>query len=296
MLELPLKLASVMSAYVQKHLRFGSASTKKQYLVTLHNLAKFLGREPMLSDLSDGLVSDMMAWFLSRGRSARGANKVRSNLHCLWSFAARQGWVSKWPDTRKLVEPERIPVAWSREEMRVLFRCLDSQPGEIAGIPAPLWWHGIHAVIWDTGERIGAVMQLRRDRVSLAGSRVTFIAETRKGKRRDRQHQLHPDTVGLLRKIWKPERDLVFPWPFNAYYLWVKYRKLVARAGPPSDRMHRFHCLRKSAASYFEAAGGDATALLDHADRKVTVTHYLDPSIVSRQQPHPSSVLFRPEQ
>lgn len=45
-----------------------------------------------------------------------------------------------------------------------------------------------------------------------------------------------------------------------------------------------FHALRKSHASYLEAAGGDATESLGHSNRRLTQTVYLDASICGDKQ------------
>jgi len=292
--KIPEEVGEVLKVYASKHLRWAAASTVKQYAVTLRNMAKFLGRPAVLSDLTDDTVQDMMAWFLRMGRTPRGANKIRSNLHTLWSFACRMGWMTKWPDSKRLKEPERIPTAWTRDELRSLFEALQLLPGTVGGHPASLWWTALHAVIWDTAERIGAVVRLEWNDVSLSTARVTFRAENRKNKTRDRQHQLHSDTVALLYRLKVPKATLVFPWDMNPFYLWYKYKRILRKAGLPCDRAHSFHCMRKSSASYFEASGGNATELLDHSSRLVTTKHYLDPAVVGRENPAPKDVLFRP--
>ncbi|MCC7421321.1 MAG: site-specific integrase [Planctomycetaceae bacterium] len=290
----PKFLGQLLDAYSAKHLRWAAKSTLKQYTVTLRNVTKYLGRPAVITDLSDDFVQDVMAWFINRGRTQRGANKVRSNLHCLWSFACRMGWLSKWPDSKPLKEPQRIPTAWTRDELRTLFETLALLLGTVGPIPASLWWLALHAVIWDTAERIGAVRQLTWSDISLTTGRVTFKAETRKNKTRDRQHALHPDTVAILGRLKQFGCPIVFPWDRSECYLWLKYKAILKGAGLPHGRGHAFHCMRKSSASYFEASGGDATKLLDHSSRAVTTRFYLDPAIVGKENPHPCEVLFRP--
>lgn len=162
----------------------------------------------------------------------------------------------------------------------------------IHNVPARLWWHALHAVLWDTGERITAVFRLEWSTVDLDSGHVRCPAENRKGGRADRVYRLHPDTVTALQAIYRERNTRVFPWPYTSTYLWRKYGNLLERAGLPSDRAHKFHCVRKSVASYFEAAGGNATELLGHSSRRVT-RRYLDPRVVS--PPQASDVLFRPE-
>ena len=82
----------------------------------------------------------------------------------------------------------------------------------------------------------------------------------------------------------------MFPWPYSYTYLWTEYGRLLRLAGLPSDAKSKFHRIRKTAASYAEAAGGNATAMLRHSKREVTEA-YLDPRICQQQQP--VDVLFR---
>jgi hypothetical protein len=61
-------------------------------------------------------------------------------------------------------------------------------------------------------------------------------------------------------------------------YLWAVFKRHCGRAGVTYRR--GFHAIRKASCSYTAAAGGDATALADHADAATTRRHYFDPSIV----------------
>lgn len=61
--------------------------------------------------------------------------------------------------------------------------------------------------------------------------------------------------------------------------------------GLPDNRLYKFHAIRKSVASHYEAAGGNATELLGHTSRKITRA-YLDPRIVRKKSA--IDVLFRP--
>ena len=67
--------------------------------------------------------------------------------------------------------------------------------------------------------------------------------------------------------------------------------EIMERAGLPNSRLYKFHSIRKSVASYYEAAGGNATELLGHSSRRITKA-YIDPRICCK--PSPVGVLFRP--
>lgn len=286
-------LAAAFEVYCEKRLPMGDDSTFRQFRINLKRFADYLGREPTTADLTDEAIQRVMVGMVKRdGLAARTANKFRDNLLALWRFLCRRGELTRWPEVAALTEPHRDPVAWSREQLKRLFRACSEVDGDFEGVPASLWWHSIHSVGWDTGERIGGLLSLCWCDADLDSRWVTIRAEGRKGRSSDKSSRLHADTARLLAAIRAPHRDLVFAWPYCESYLWTKYGKLLESAGLPNDRRHKFHCLRKSAASYFEAAGGSAQELLGHADGRVTRQSYLDPRVVSGKSA--SDVLFRP--
>ena len=116
-------------------------------------------------------------------------------------------------------------------------------------------------------------------------------AETRKFGLADKMSELPPVAVEALRAIGQPCRDLVFPWPKCESELWTQYGKILKRAGLTRDRKSKFHRMRRSAASHYEAAGGNATELCGHSTRRVTRA-YLDPRIATVVQP--ARLLFTP--
>jgi integrase len=81
-----------------------------------------------------------------------------------------------------------------------------------------------------------------------------------------------------------PRHAKVFHWPYCEKYIWQKYSAVLKAAHLPSGRLDKFHRIRKSVASHFEAAGGNATLLLGHTTRSTTVTSYIDPRICAPEQ------------
>jgi len=286
-----LSLQEFYSVYFEPlKLRSRSDNTRRLYLTSLRSFARFLTRAPNISDLTDDTVNRYLAWFRKLPRAPASVNKERNNLLAIWRFAARKRFVDVWPDVDLETEPKRVPQAWTESELFRLFASIDQEPGMIASIPANDWWKALHLVGWDTGERISALLGVRWDNVDLPGRWVLCNAESRKGKREDRIYRLAEDTVALLRTIHRPF-TFVFEWPYNKNYIWHKYAKILSRAGLPTDRRSKFHRLRRTVASHFEAVGGDATALLGHSRRSIT-ERYIDPRIVQAKQV--SDVLWRP--
>ncbi len=286
---------SLQSFYVDTfqplHLRARSQRTKQLYATTLGNFKKFLQREPDLGDFTDETVSRFLSWFRALGRSPYTVNKERDNLLCLWRFAARKRVVDCFPDVRPDTEPKRIPQAWSKTELQRLFNACKSQTGWIAGVRACDWWIALHHVAWDSGERITAILSLTWPCIDFENNFVLMPAETRKGGLEDRLYKLSKESVEALKTVRQQQQsERVFHWPHSPTYLWDRYKKILKLAALPTDRKSSFHRLRKSVASHFEAAGGNATTLLGHSARKVTEA-YLDPRIV--EQPQAVDRLFR---
>lgn len=268
--------------YAPLKLRGRRLRTFSLYETTLRNFAKYLDRAPLLSDLTDDTVTRYLAWFRARGRAPQSVNKEHANLTAIWRFANRRGVLSSWPTVGRDPEPEREPQAWLESELRRLFAACDKERQLIAKIPGAAWWRALLLVLWDTGERIGAVVSLRWQDVDLSGGWITCLAETRKGGRHDRLYRLAPETIVALKAI-KKAPGLCFPWPYTRTYLWDRLGIICERAGLPSDSRSKFHRIRRTVASYYEAAGGNATELLGHSSRKTTM-RYIDKRIVGTPQ------------
>ncbi len=280
--------------YKPKKLFGKSPETARLYGYTFDYFATFLGREPEITDLTDVSVMGCMDAILQRGLSRRTANKTRDQLCALWRFLARKGILSEWPDVPSFPEPQRSPIAWGRDQLRLLWEMCANQRGEVAGVPASLWWLGIHSVAWNTLERIGAVRFLRKENLLEDCRWAYFPAEVRKGRREDFTSKLDETSSVILREILACNVDspYVFPWNRRPEYLHTRYKLLRKRAGLPTDRFHSFHCLRRTGASFAEAAGVDASKLLGHTSRRTTEKHYLDVRVSGRVQA--CDVLFHP--
>ncbi|MBI2824398.1 MAG: site-specific integrase [Planctomycetia bacterium] len=264
-------------------IRGRSAPTTLQHRIALRHFDRFLNRKATIGDLNNETVTAFGTWLADGTREAITVNKTVEKVLAQWRFYNRRGIVSTWPDVMALPEVERVPEAWLPDELARLFAACKAQEGDIVGVPAGLWWLGLHYAIYDTAERIGAVRAIEWRNVDLAGGWVRFPGGTRKGGKRDIVRRLHPDTVAHLRTMIEPKRECVFPWPWDTSLLYFMYERVLRAAGLPWDRRCKFHKLRRTVASMYHQAGGDPTAFLDHSSRKVTQA-YLDPRIVQTPQ------------
>lgn len=284
-----LDLYALFRSYRSRRLRFASPSTINQFTVSIGNFFSYLGKRPTVMHLRSETVLSAMEWKLNAGCAPATVNKFRANILALWRFALEENLTRARPDVQKVDEPDEIPVIWSASQLRALYDTLQTIPGTYAGAPARAFWLALHGVLWDTGERIGAVLQTRTSDVDLVQRIIVFRGATRKHKKRDRMHPLHPTTCDFLRQIMNGDR--VFPVRYHA--LRLSYRRILVAAGMPRDRKHLFQCMRRTTGSFFEAAGGNATELLDHSSRSITVRYYLNPSL--QPMTGPALMQFRPD-
>jgi integrase len=262
-----------------------SVRTLQLFRYTIKAFGLYLGREPTLGDLQDIVLSNYLQHMIDGKRARASVNKERRQLLALWNFAARRRYVTQFPEVRPVPEPERIPKAWSVEDLqKIAIAC--GMVGEFirpdyGGIPTGLWWTALHAVLWDSGERITAILRLKW--TDLAGEWLTIHAEYRKGSSRSMQVKLRPESVQMLHAMRRGHEEIFF-WPYRqGNYVYVIYKKILKAAGVEHDRYSKFHRMRRSVASHLTAAGANATAALGHANA-ATTARYIDPRIAKPVQ------------
>lgn len=271
-----------------------SDRTIRLYEFTIDAFGDYLGeaegcgfREPTTADLDTLKVAKFLAWRL-RQREPATAAKDRAQLRAIWAWAWNEQveGVTKGPSVRRVVVPERIPEAWLTDEFIRLLAATCDEQGDIGGVPASLWWKGILMLAYESGERISSLLGVKaRD---VRGTLVVFRAEARKGRRRDIVRTISTDTAMLLDRIMQSGSEDVFPFPFHVSTLYNRLDRILKRAGLPHDRKSKFHRIRKTTASFYEAAGGNSQSLMDHASPNTTRRYYHDPRIVKPDTDGPS--------
>lgn len=265
------------------------------YSITLLWFDRFLAtresRAPgpaSLDDLDDLAVASFLRWRATqivRGRRVSPATvaKDRVQLLALWTFAAKKrmktiaGEPVDFPSLPQAKSIHRIPVAYTLDEVKAMIAIARTRVGHTGAVPSGWWWSTILGAAFVTGERIGALRQLRWGQVDLVRRRITFLAETRKGGRADAVRQITPALARELAAHVGAPDELVWPWPLRPLSIYASLKKVCLRAGV---KPRGFHAIRKASASYVAAAGGDASAHLGHGDPTIARDHYLDPRIV----------------
>ena len=273
--------------YKPLRLRGRSPNTFRLYGNTIKQFSKFLEHEATLDDMNDLVVSRYLDW-RSESRSPHTADKERNQLLAMWRCAADRRMIEYRPTIPVTPMPTRIPTAWSIDQLRRLLAVAKVATGSIGAVPSRVFWPALILVLWQSAERIGAIMGCRKS--DYVRPRILVRAECRKGGKRDKLYTFSDQACDLLDILANSgEGDELFSWTKSREYMWPCFGALVEQAGIPGGKRAKFHQLRRSAATHFAASGGDPVALLDHSSPKTTKA-YLDPRYVDTG-PKPCDVL-----
>ena len=143
-------------------LRHKSPKTVYKYRLEIQRLELFLRRPAMLPDLNDVVVGDAAEWVLSKDGldlSVESTRGFQGRICRLWDFLARKRIVSEFPTIENLRRQKRIPLAWRRDELAILWQALKRQPGEIGGLAVSYFFCSFLTVMWRTSERPESVFE-----------------------------------------------------------------------------------------------------------------------------------------
>jgi integrase len=296
--------------YRPLRLRGKSARTTELYQCMMRSFGRWLGRDPVVADLDDLVVSRYLE---ARATQVAPLTAERERIQlCALARLLAERRVIEFPLTVPPGRlPERVPEAWSLEDMaRLLAAAGDpatyrNRSGRPRIFPLPAlakpaataesavelarMFSALLPVLWESGERIGAVMEARVE--DYRRPHLLLRAEARKGSKRDRVYQLSAATCDRLDALIVPGLERIFPWLSSKSTLWNQLRKIMAAAGLRGDRKRiGFHQIRRSACTHYAAAGGDPRWFLDHENLRTTTRWYLDPRYVENHAP-PCDVL-----
>jgi integrase len=265
------------------------------YLSTLERFRDFLGHEPTVDDLDDLTAAKFLRWRGSTVHSKRrglispaSLAKDSAHLRSLWTWLAKKRWkrsdgeLIEFPDYARPRVPKPVPKAYKAEELARLVDAAKHRKGHVAGKPAAWYWVTKLQAMFQTGERIGAVMALRWSEVDLERHTLTFLAATRKGHRETITRPITPALARCLAMHKGDPGERVWPWLEDREMLscYASLRVLCRTAGVPYKP---FHSIRKATASYLKRAGISAKKQLGHSSEEMAETHYYDEEITGRE-------------
>jgi integrase len=286
--------------YRPLRLRGRSPATARLYGCTIRAYARYLDRDPTVADLDELALAKYLEHRAGQV-AALTAEKERTQLVALAGLAFERRLIEVRPNVPPGLIPDRVPHAWSLEELRRLLAAaadpmtfvsrngrppLFRRPGAAGQATdehrlRSRFFVALVPALWETGERIGAMLGARVE--DYQRPHLVVRAEARKGRKRDRLYRLTAATCDRVEELVAGRTaGAVFDWPMNRTYLWREFGRVVKAAGLDGRERVRFHQIRRSAASHFAAAGGDACQMLDHSSPRITSKWYLDPRVADR--------------
>jgi integrase len=266
----------------------------RMYDSTLDRFRDFLGHDPTVDDLDDLTAAKFLRWRQthqhSRFKQISPASLAKDSAHLrsIWTWLAKKRWkrsdgeLVEFPDYARPRVPKPVPKAYKADELARLIDTARHRKGLVAGKPAAWYWVTKILAMFQTGERIGAVLELRWSEVDLEGHTLTFLAATRKGHRETITRSITPELAKMLAMFKGAPSERVWPWVEDRERLsiYASLRVLCRTAGVP---YHPFHSIRKATASYLKKAGVSAKKQLGHSSEEMAETHYYDEEITGRE-------------
>ena len=255
------------------------------YAHSITKFEEFLGRPAQVEDLEDVTVARFLKWRATNRRAGRpisvhSVTKDKSQLLALWNWACRKRLhPGEWPGLPRQRKVRTTPTAYTLDDITKLVVQSRRRRGVMGGKPSSWWWSTVIQALWQTGERCGALLAVRWGDIDLTGCRITFRAETRKGKLSDAVRAITPALAAEIGQHRGHENSLVWERRGHLLSIYPSLRILCRTAGV---KPRGFHGIRRASASYVAAGGGDATAHLGHSDPAMTRGHYLDPRITEK--------------
>lgn len=283
------------TTYRPLKLRGRSANTARLYDNLFRQFDKWLATEGIAAEgCIEHLDELLLARYLEHRASTRSpytAEKERSQLLAL----ARLAWERRVPGLERMptcppgVLPDRVPTAWTAEEMQRLFAAAGRARGFVGTIPAGEWFPAAIMLAYETGERIGALMATPAN--DYRRPTLTVQPTARKGGRRGRVYSLSDGLCERLDLITRHGYPMLLPWLQEPTHVYHRLKKILKAAGLGGKRL-AWHQIRRTAISQIAAAGGDPVAFAGHANPAVTKRWYLDPRMADRG-PKPHELLPR---
>ena len=267
----------------------------KMYESTLDRFRDFLGHEPTVDDLDDLTAAKFIRWRQSTVHDPRrglispaSLAKDSAHLRSLWTWLAKKRWrrsdgeLIEFPDYARPRVPKPVPKAYKAEELARLVEAARHRRGLVAGKPAAWYWTTKLQAMFQTGERIGAILAIRWAQVDLERHTLTFLAATRKGHRETITRPISPALSRILATQKGQPGERVWGWLDDRKILscYASLRVLCRCAGV---EYKPFHAIRKATASYLKRAGISAKKQLGHSSEEMAENHYYDEEITGRE-------------
>jgi integrase len=269
------------TVYVVIHLLGRTARYVDENRATLWRLYEHYGRDLLLTEFTDALIAQHVAYLLEQGLKPATINTGHvAVIRAILRHAYERGLVERVPKIRNLAVEQNQPDSWSAEQVAAFIEAASPRP--IAGIDAGDWWECATRILWYSGIRRRTLLAIRRSPpdvdLETGWLRVPGSAmKNRKGK----PFRLGEDCLESIARIWDPARPLLLPFPFDKGVFYDQFHRIREAAGLPlsNANMGCIHKLRRSCATAVAAKLGleGAREAMGHSSI-ATTRRYVDPT------------------
>lgn len=277
-------LSDLLEQYLKFNRRIRSERTVLQYRLAIKHLGEAIGdNQPTARSLTDENLVRLEQFLHARKCSAFTINGRTACIKAMWTWAAKKRYVDLFPTMQRVPVPQPYRRAWTADDVTKLFASAVRQPGKCGGIPACQWWAAFLRVQYETGERTGAMLQLRWEWLRAGVLDVPGTAR-KCGKRAI--YKLSGKCLVALNRTGQPNRELIFPCSKTRTVFYRHFKEIVQRAGLPYVPRHDApQKMRRTHLTFWAIGGEDATKRAKHSSPHVTAKHYLDESLMPQRNP-----------
>lgn len=245
-------------------------------------MEEWLERPASIGDLNDRTVSQFLR-AIETDYSQRTVANQRTNLLCLWRFAADEKLCPPPHRVRKVTRPEPCPIAWTHDELRkIVSQCGQLEGRFRSGVLRSLYCSTLVKFCYESGLRRSDVWRIKRDMIRDDGSIVL------RQKKTSQAHwpRIRLDTLAAIALLID---DPPMACPFKSDGSWYQFWKREVTT-PAGVRHGALQQLRRSGATHLAIAHPEAVQrYLGH--RSPTMQkHYVDDSIARPQQHLPPEI------
>lgn len=271
----------------------------EQLLVVARLLERQFGREITTQELSLDLASQFVAWLAKKGRSQRTIKGRLSTLLSIWREAERSDLSPAFPERKRIPVircKRRTPRCWRIEQFATLVGAASRLDGQMQNSPVArsAWWTSLLLFLYDSGSRVGAALQLRKEDVDLERRCILLDADNAKTGL-GQVVTISDQTAAWLAKVMQGPGELVWPNVISRTTLWRHLNDMLESVGLPTDRRSKFHKIRRTHATYLAICASLAAAQrsVGHTSAKMTMESYIDPTLY--REISAANVIPRPE-
>lgn len=250
-------------------------------------LEEWLERPASIADFNDRTVSQFLL-AIETEKAQRTAANHRTNILCLWRYAADEKLCSPPHRVRKVTRPDPCPIAWTADELEKII----TQCGQLIGkfrfrsVPRALYCSTLLKFCYESGLRRSDVWKIKREMIRPDGSIVLRQTKTK----RTHTPRILDDTLAAINAL--PD-ELPLACPYRSTGDWYIFWKnqVTSKSGVRHGALQQ---IRRSGATHLAIKHPEAVQRYLGHRTPTMQRYYIDESIARPQQFLPPPINFKP--